>query len=126
MHGFYKLNDDGTVEPCSSMEWAKWLEAGDKRTIGRTFTKNYMISTVFLGMDHGWGISEEPVLFETMVFPYTEDGDVDWCDTQMYRYHTKTEALFGHQQAVELCEKREGTFNRMLDTAALKDEKNDL
>ena len=53
------------------------------------------VSTVFLGLDHGFG-AEEPVLFETMIF----GGEYDeYCE----RYCTWDEAVEGHAKAVEMC-----------------------
>jgi hypothetical protein len=57
------------------------------------------VSTVFLGMDHGWGDRNspdyQPILWETMVF----GGEYD--DYQE-RYTSHEEALEGHQKMVEL------------------------
>ena len=52
------------------------------------------ISTVYLGMDHGFGINGEegPILWETMVFPETEV-----CE----RYRSHAEALEGHRKIVQ-------------------------
>ena len=57
------------------------------------------ISTVFLGMDHGWGDREnpnyKPLLFETMIF----GGEHNDFQT---RYHTYKEAVEGHEYALNL------------------------
>ena len=69
-------------------EWAKWFTS-DNRTVKKTEGTismtgaqlgNITISTVFLGMDHGFN-GEEPVLFETLVFGGPCDGDMDRCST---------------------------------------------
>lgn len=46
------------------------------------------VSTVFLGLDHGWG-EGPPVLYETMVFGGPLDGECE-------RYCTRAEAVAGH------------------------------
>ena len=45
-----------------------------KNSVGLGETR---ISTVFLGIDQGFGDNTEPILFETMVFAYDDDGDHD-------------------------------------------------
>jgi hypothetical protein len=51
------------------------------------------VSTVWLGIDHGFGMSELPVIFETMVFG---GKDNQYCQ----RYCTEAEAAAGHTQLV--------------------------
>lgn len=51
----------------------------------------YEVSTVWLGLDHGFGRGA-PLIFETMVFL---DGTVE--DTYLQRYATKEEAMAGHE-----------------------------
>lgn len=57
------------------------------------------ISTVWLGIDHGFTREGPPVIFETVVFP--EDSMLeDACA----RYCTETEAKYGHvEMIVEVC-----------------------
>jgi hypothetical protein len=50
------------------------------------------VSTVFLGLDHGYR-EKDPVLYETLVRGPLPD--------QMDRYHTRAEALAGHERWVE-------------------------
>lgn len=52
------------------MKWATWFENAD-RVVAKTIIGGSEVSTVFLGLDHSFGIGP-PILFETMVFP-TED-----------------------------------------------------
>jgi len=51
----------------------------------------YHISTVFLGIDHGFG-EGPPLLFETMVFARGSLSDLE-----MERYSTWNQAVAGHQ-----------------------------
>lgn len=55
----------------------------------------YDVSTVWLGLDHGFG-SDVPLIFETMVF----GGDEDWADLLCQRYSTEEEAADGHAEIV--------------------------
>jgi len=87
------LDENGNPkEEKNLLTWAKWFEIADRR-IARTKIGKSEISTVFLGLDHSFGESN-PILFETMVFGGTLDGEQN-------RYHTKKEALKGHKEMVE-------------------------
>jgi|JI8StandDraft_1071087.scaffolds.fasta_scaffold00207_43 hypothetical protein len=61
------------------------------RKVGDTIQGNYHISTVFLCIDHSYGVGE-PLFFETMVF---KRGS--WRDLDMQRYSTYTQAVEGHK-----------------------------
>ena len=53
--------------PCDDlMVWANWFETAKRHVASDHIGKVY-ISTVFLGIDHSFGIGE-PLLFETMIF----------------------------------------------------------
>lgn len=72
------------------------LENERKYTIiEQTTIGDYLISTVWLGLDHSFGYGP-PLIFETMVFKGGE-SDLD-CE----RYSTEEEALAGH---AAICEK---------------------
>lgn len=78
------------------MEWAAWYGTA-LRHVGLYETEELMVSTVFLGLDHGWG--NEPMWFETMVFRKV-DGDVDWTELDMDRCQTYEEAEEMHHRLV--------------------------
>lgn len=66
----------------------------DNWCVGRTSVgKDVQVSTVFLGLDHGYG-EGPPILFETLVFggPLDQSGD---------RYCTWEEAEAGHERWVK-------------------------
>jgi hypothetical protein len=63
------------------------------------------VSTVFLGLDHGWGESAAPILFESMAFAIPgqqEAGSMAECHCD--RYCTWAEAEAGHARMVALVE----------------------
>lgn len=62
------------------------VTAEQKRTGGQADIK---VSTVFLGIDHRFGMAGPPILFETMVF-----GGL--LDQEQMRYATMVEARAGH------------------------------
>lgn len=93
---------DGKEVEADLETWAKWL-GGDhqKRRVDLTKVKNLVgqeitVSTVFLGLDHGFG-DGPPVLYETMIFggPY---------DSWQWRYCSWEEAVRGHGDAVRMVE----------------------
>ncbi len=94
--------EDGQLRPEPDlMAWAKWYETAD-RHVAKTEAEKYVVSTVFLGMDHSFG-EGPPVLFETMVF---KRGDWDnikengLADQDCERYCTMDEAKAGHETMV--------------------------
>ena len=72
-----------------------WFEKRDRRVARTYFTCGSYVSTVFLGMDHGWG-QKQPVLWETLAF------DPEGCmeDTMDRCSGTREQALAMHQRAV--------------------------
>jgi hypothetical protein len=97
---YYMLDDDhGIVATDDFMEWAKWFEKIDRRRVGRDEFGDVSVSTVFLGVDYGFG-GGPPILFETMVFGGALDGEIE-------RYSTWDEAVEGHKKMIERV--KEGT-----------------
>ena len=74
-------------------DWILWGAAFDSpnRIVARDKAGEVEVSTVFLGLDHGFG--DEVLLFETIVFGGEKDGDVR-------RYATWNEAKKGHAEAL--------------------------
>lgn len=94
MSKFYKLAGKETV-PSTLMDWAMSVQNKESKQVGKTeFVGGVLVSTVFLGFDHGWG-DELPCLFETMVFGGQHD---------MYqeRYSTFDEAEEGHKRVEKM------------------------
>jgi hypothetical protein len=75
-----------------TIEWAKWFEKAP-RHVANTQDRYIRVSTVFLGIDHGFG--GKPLWFETMIFGGEHDGFQE-------RYETWAEAELGHFCAVKL------------------------
>lgn len=89
----YILVDKVPVLEPDLMKWGSFLETEERRRVALDEVDNVMVSTVFLGIDHGWG--GQPVLFETMIFGGEHDQYQE-------RYHTWEEAEEGHKRAMEL------------------------
>lgn len=87
---------DRQGQPIHSMEeWVALLTPENKR-VAQTTVGQVWVSTVWLGVDHGFG-GGPPIIFETMAFV----RGVSYADLLCYRYATEAEALAGHQVAVE-------------------------
>jgi hypothetical protein len=116
----YILDGHTPVECPDLILWATWFEDTRKsRIVQQDQIGEYWVSTVFLGLDHGYGYLREggppkayrPILFETMTFignpknrkrdsrgKLRPDIESDGCD----RYATWDEALAGH---LVICER---------------------
>jgi len=89
----------------SMREWSTSLRE-KKQRVASTVVGGYWVSTVWLGLDHSFG-SGPPLIFETMVFPCDEKGNVtDWGDVDSERYSTEDEALSGHAAMVDKWSKK--------------------
>jgi hypothetical protein len=76
--------------------WGKEFGDFDRRRIATTdMPDGGRVSTIFLGLDHSYGLGEQRELFETMYF--TPDGSGE----DMDRYATYDDAIEGHWLMVE-------------------------
>lgn len=89
---FYRLDDDRNPQLCEPDE-----AFNDSNSLIRTeLVSGVLVSTVFLYIDHGYGQSDKPILFETMVFS-KDDSENEKCT----RYSTYKQAVEGHWLQVE-------------------------
>jgi hypothetical protein len=88
---WYILDENRVPIPVDLDTGARWFEENtDKRIVAKTSVKdNVEVSTVFLGLTHGYGNDGRPILYETMVFGGANDGDCR-------RYATEEKAIDGH------------------------------
>ena len=106
MPDFYTLNEDKTVSSCTSEEWyeqrEKMFQTRTKH-VAKKYIYDYLISTVWLGIDHAFTrfsestINHEPMLFETMIFKRDDFPYECYLD----HYSTWKEAEEGHKKAIE-------------------------
>lgn len=83
---------DRKGEPIELDEWVELLGQPEYKRVAGDIIGPYWVSTVWLGLDHGWGVGDV-LIFETMVF-----GD-DLKERGVFgqwRYETEEEALRGH------------------------------
>jgi hypothetical protein len=101
---WYTLHADGTYSPQAAI--AEKTDPGvDFKIAVETATdpegREFVVSTVFLGLDHRYG-EGSPLVFETMIFP-SEDGEItDWCELFGDRYTTIEQARAGHADATQM------------------------
>jgi hypothetical protein len=97
----YILDEQGNPKECNDLlEWGRWFqENGDKRQVAISNIGETRVSTVFLGLDHNFVSSGEPVLFETMVFVGRESMECQ-------RYTTRDDALAGHAKMAAMAKAR--------------------
>ena len=84
--------ENGKLNP-EYAEYLGWLDSN--RRLTSSYLKGYLVSTVFLGLDHSFGDSA-PILWETMIF--NNEGDSVYCE----RYGSQADALIGHKHAREV------------------------
>ena len=97
----------------SSEKWAKLFEDYEYKVIKRdTLSNGILISTVWLGLDHGFS-GKKPIIFETMAFAKKEKtikfGKQKvkiHNELEMDRYSTITEAKKGHKKMVDKWSKK--------------------
>lgn len=93
--------DPGDPFPRLTLDIIEWAQAMDgthnivekTRLVSPNLPKPIVVSTVFLGMVHGYDSQSRPLLFETMVFGGKCDGYCERCATW-------TEAVTQHNIAV--------------------------
>lgn len=102
----YVLDENGDPEHTEdTLRWGSFFEDDKNRILKQTHVGDYFVSTVFLGIDHAF-MGGKPILWETMIFDTTEDKMTWAVGKEIYqkRYHTKAEALVGHNEALRWLE----------------------
>lgn len=91
------------IVPVDLTTWVKWKETAD-RHIGNNYIGKIHVSTVFLGIDHNFGVGK-PSFFETMIF----GGEYD---EYQERYSTYEEAEKGHNKALKMVKGKDYMKNK--------------
>jgi hypothetical protein len=71
---YYTLDNQHNPIPAEMTDFKEFFSDIDRYRVDRTVIGNVEISTVFLGIDHGFSDDGPPVLFETMIFGGRLDG----------------------------------------------------
>jgi hypothetical protein len=87
---YYRLDEENNVVPSTMEEWVMKLnwKRVDSTILFSIFHGSIHISTIFMGLDHGW-FEGPPIVFYTMVFGGTTNGEQWRCSTwkQAERMH---------------------------------------
>lgn len=75
-------------------EWQDLCGDRDYIRIGLDRIGQNLVSTVWVGLDHGWGQARRPIIFETMIIEGPHNGF-------QQRYSTEDAARCGHMEVVE-------------------------
>ena len=90
------LKDKKVVIVEDLTKWALGFNETTRR-VGFNEMNGVNVSTVFLGLDHGWD-DKKSLWFETMIFGGVVDG-------YQWGYETWEEAMKGHEEAVKFCKR---------------------
>lgn len=92
---------DRQGNPLTLEEWSERFNDPEAKRVAETTVGGIWISTVWLGLDHGW-CGGMPVIFETMAFAL----GVGWSELESRRYTTEAAALAGHEEVVAIARRR--------------------
>lgn len=97
----YILDENGEPREATTLEFcAFYAGENDKKRIVRQDrlgpAERFLVSTVFLGVDHDFSGKGPPVLWETMIF----DQEASTLDQRQWRYTSRADAEQGHAAAV--------------------------
>lgn len=92
------VNGEPVVEH-DLLAWGRWMQVGNRvvrrtRVLGATKAEDCEVSTVFLALNHNFSQSGPPVLWETMIFGGSLDGE-------QWRYTSRAEAITDHERIIE-------------------------
>lgn len=96
INGYYILKGKSIIHTKDVLVWARYFEKSDRIIKQEELPNGYFVSTVFLGLDHNFGIEGEPLLFETMVFKgrSREEMTQDRCSTYNQAVKIHKEKVF--------------------------------
>jgi hypothetical protein len=110
---------DRQGRPMGMLDWAAKIEDRDYCVVAQHWVRGWMVSTVWLGLNHNFTSQGPPIIFETMIFAPKdatigkEDEGEDWeagedafgtaardLDQYQERYPTEAAAQAGHDRAL--------------------------
>lgn len=98
MANWYILDEQNNPVQTSDRALVEEFLRSEKKIVDQTEHRGYVVSTVFLALDHKFLYSVgDPVLWETMIF---EQGDTGK-ETYQERYTSYEDAVKGHQDAID-------------------------
>lgn len=101
---------DKEGKPLKFSEWSRLLNDMDYKIVANSKVGRWRVSTVWLGLDHGHGLTDKPLIFETMIYKTVgrrrKPEGLKWRNFQC-RYSTLKEAQKGHEATIHLEKKGE-------------------
>ena len=94
MSGYY----DRQGQPVTQDEWWRAFEDPEYQRVALYEEGGYVVSTVWLGLDHSFGEDSPPLIFETLVLRGYDGEEL------MYRCSTEDEAYEQHARVVSMLE----------------------
>jgi hypothetical protein len=91
MSGFCDRQGNALTEA----QWSSLLRDPDYRRVSQTVLGDVIVSTVWTGLDHSFGLNDSAPIFETIII-----GGL--YDDYRERYRTEASALSGHKRAMDL------------------------
>lgn len=105
---------DRQGRPIEMLDWAAKIEDREYSVVAHHWVRGWMVSTVWLGLDHSFGRPGAPLIFETMIFAPKDvtvgreawetgcDAAGTMADLDQYqeRYATEAAAQAGHDRAL--------------------------
>ena len=116
---------DRKGQPMEMTDWGVKFGDRDYQIVAQHWIRGWMVSTVWLGIDHGFGYSPAPVIFETMVFPPGDEASEHGVMSEEYceRYSTEEAAQAGHDRALSWVREKLGddAANDIMSAAQMSD-----
>jgi len=104
----YFILKNGKIKPATAEEWREWFSDLKNRQVDKTDITNEpnypggnFVSTVCLGISHGFKWDREPILFETMIFGGKYDQNSWRCATYGEAKRNHWEIVNNIKQGIE-------------------------
>ena len=114
----YVLDDQNkpVLEP-DTLRWGRWLQENwERRNVAQHEVGGYLISTVFLGLDHGFTDQGPPVLWETLVGYYVDTSlGTGLHENELYRHTSHRQAHQAHHELVDRLTRQAAEASALLD-----------
>lgn len=98
---------DRQGKPITEREWSTLYADMNYKVVEQGDIGGVTVSTVWLGLDHGFGYTKRPIIFETMIFtwhlcPEDVHPAIAALEQDQWRYYTEDEARTGHEEVCRM------------------------
>lgn len=104
--GYYMLDANGEPKAVDITDkdtlelWGNWYQKADNKVVKQERIGEFIVSTVFLTVDHRFGFRGPPILWETMIF----DGNREMVDYERCA-GSREQAEMMHQEMIKKLQK---------------------